>query len=195
MTRLASMLLALATLLTTISCNRTPKPIDPASAQAVKVQLDILQDSVEARWSDMVASDDTKLHDTRQLLRELTTQPGTNRQQLAQLQYANDRLPRRRYTQQTMAESERIDAYDAAQDSLLRAVYTLLPNEQEPAAAIKTLTDQIQAADGELISFRVRYDQAATRFNNYLQVHTAELEQLGGKYAKLKPLPLFTLQK
>ncbi|WP_155832995.1 hypothetical protein [Hymenobacter swuensis] len=195
MMRLASLLLVLTTFLTTIGCNRTPKPIDPASAQAVKVQLDILQDSVEARWSEMVASDNAKLHDTRQLLRELTTQPGTNRQQLAQLQYANDRLPRRRYTQQSMAESERIDAYDAAQDSLLRAVYTLLPAGQEPTAAIKTLTDQIQVADGELISFRVRYDQAATRFNNYIQVHTAELEQLGSKYANLKPLPLFTLQK
>ncbi|RSK48907.1 hypothetical protein [Hymenobacter rigui] len=194
MPRFASLLLLLAAL-TTVSCNRTPKAIDPASAQAVKVQLDILQDSVDARWSEMVASDDAKLHDTRQLLRELTTQPGTNRQQLAQLQYANDRLPRRRYTQQTMAESERIDAYDSAQDSLLRAVYALLPTTQEPPAPIKTLTDQIQTADGDLVSFRVRYDQAAMRFNNYLQVHAAELQELGGKYTKLQPLPLFTLQK
>ncbi|RSK31661.1 hypothetical protein [Hymenobacter metallilatus] len=194
MPRLTSLLLLLAAL-TTASCNRTPKAIDPASAQAVKVQLDILQDSVDARWSEMLTSDNAKLHDTRQLLRELTTQPGTNRQQLAQLQYANDRLPRRRYTQQSMADSEQIDAYDSAQDSLLRAVYALLPTSQEPAAPIKTLTDQIQTADGELVSFRVRYDQAAMRFNNYLQVHAAELAELGGKYAQLKPLPLFTLQK
>ncbi|UOQ77798.1 hypothetical protein MUN84_03815 [Hymenobacter sp. 5516J-16] len=194
MKRLTSLFLALATL-TTISCNRTPKSIDPASAQAVKVQLDILQDSVDSRWSEMVASDDGKLRDTRQLLRELSAQPGIDRTQLAQLQYANDRLVRRRYDQQTMAESARIDAYDAAQDSLLRVVYAVaLPADREPSAPVKTLTDQIQSADAELVSFRVRYDQAASRFNNYLQVHTAELEQLGGKYIKLKPLPLFTLQ-
>lgn len=193
MKRLSSLLLALACLV--ISCNRTPKPIDPASAQAVKVQLDILQDTVEARWSEMLASDDSKLRSTRQLLRELTSQPGADRTQLAQLQYANDRLTRRRYTQQTMAESARIDAYDAAQDSLLRVVYAVaLPADREPAAPIRTLTDQIQTADAELVGFRIRYDQAASRFNNYLQVHAAELEQLGSKYQQLKPLPLFTLQ-
>ncbi|UYZ63674.1 hypothetical protein [Hymenobacter weizhouensis] len=181
--------------LSLFSCNRTPKPVDPASAQAVKVQLDILRDTVESRWSEMVASDDAKMRATRQLLRELTAQPGADRSQLAQLQYANDRLPRRRYTQTSMAESARIDAYDTAQDSLLRVVYALaLPNGREPAAPVKLLTDQIQTADSEVVSFRVRYDQAATRFNNYLQLHTAELEQLGGKYSKLQPLPLFTLQ-
>ncbi|MBX0289025.1 hypothetical protein K3G63_01160 [Hymenobacter sp. HSC-4F20] len=194
MKRLTSLFLALATL-TTFSCNRTPKAIDPASAQAVKVQLDILKDTVEARWTAMQSSDDNKLRNTRQLLRELTTQPGTDRTQLAQLQYANDRLARRRYDQQTMAESARIDAYDAAQDSLLRVVYALaLPTDREPTTPVKSLTEQIQTADAELVNYRVRYDQAASRFNNYLQVHTAELEQLGGKYSKLKPLPLFTLQ-
>ncbi|WP_139920765.1 hypothetical protein [Hymenobacter sp. DG01] len=195
MKRLTSLFLTLVTL-TTFSCNRTPKGIDPASVQAVKVQLDILQDTVDARWQEMQTSDDAKLHATRQLLRELTTQPGIDRTRLAQLQYANDRLAHRRYTQQTMAESALIDAYDTAQDSLLRVVYAVaLPPDQEPAAPIKTLTNQIQSADAELVNFRIRYDQAASRFNNYLQVHTAELEQLGGKYSKLRPLPLFTLQE
>ncbi|GAB2794341.1 hypothetical protein HNQ93_003865 [Hymenobacter luteus] len=194
MKRLTSLFLVLATL-TTISCNRTPKSIDPASAQAVKVQLDILRDTVDARWHEMQTSDDAKLRATQQLLRELTTQPGADRTRLAQLQYANDRLAQRRYTQQSMAESALIDAYDTAQDSLLRVVYAVaLPADQEPAAPVKTLTDQIQSADAQLVNFRIRYDQAASRFNNYLQVHTAELEQLGGKYSKLKPLPLFTLQ-
>lgn len=194
MKRLTSLFLALATL-ATFSCNRTPQSVDPASAQAVKVQLNILRDTVDARWHEMQTSDDAKLRATQQLLRELTTQPGSNRTQLAQLQYANDRLVQRRYTQQSMAESARIDAYDLAQDSLLRAVYAVaLPPDREPTTAVKTLTDQIQSADAELVNFRIRYDQAASRFNKYLQVHTAELEQLGGKYSKLRPLPLFTLQ-
>ncbi|WP_426492494.1 hypothetical protein [Hymenobacter sp. 102] len=175
-------------------CNRTPKPLDPASAQAVKVQLDILQDSVDARWNEMQASDDAKQRTTRQLLRELTAQPAANRPQLARLQYANDRLPRLRYSRQTMAESARIDAYDAAQDSLLRVVYALVPTQTESGSVVAQLTAQIQTADTDLVSYRVRYDEAATRFNNYLQVHASELQQLGGRYAKLTPLPLFTLQ-
>ncbi|MDU0372838.1 hypothetical protein ACFPAF_20730 [Hymenobacter endophyticus] len=193
MMRLSSFLLLLVTV-SFLSCNRTPKAIDPASAQAVKVQLDILQDSVEARWSEMQTSDDAKLRDTNRLLRELTAQPNASRQQLASLQYANDRLSRLRYNRQTMAESARIDAYDTAQDSLLRVVYALVPAQPEPGSVVAQLTTQIQTADTDLVSYRVRYDEAATRFNNYLKVHAAELEQLGGKYAALKPLPLFTLQ-
>ncbi|WP_055562616.1 hypothetical protein [Hymenobacter sp. AT01-02] len=76
----------------------------------------------------------------------------------------------------------------------MKVVYQLaLPAGREPAPAVKMLTDRIQDADVSLISFRVRYDQAATRFNNYLQVHATELAQLGGQYSKLKPLPVFTL--
>ncbi|MFD2785224.1 hypothetical protein [Hymenobacter rubripertinctus] len=193
MKRFTSLLLLVAALVFA-SCNRTPKPLDPASAEAVKVQLNILRDTVAANWSEMLESDDAKLRDTRRLLRELTTQPGTDRARVAQLQYANDKLPKRRYTQQTMAESARIDAYDAAQDSLLRVVYALaLPENREPAPIIRELTERIQTADVDLIAYRVHYDQSVTRFNNYLVVHAQELQQLGGTYAKLQPLPLFTI--
>ena len=193
MKRFTSLLLLVAAVFL-VSCNRKPKSFDPASVEAVKVQLNILRDSVEAHWSEMLDSDNAKLSDTRRLLRELTTQPGTDRTQLAQLQYANDRLPKRRYTQRTMAESARIDAYDAAQDSLLRAVYGLAqPASGEPTPIVKELTERIQTADVDLIAYRVHYDQAVARFNNYLIVHAAELQQLGGSYAKLQPLPLFTI--
>lgn len=193
--RFVALLLALGLLLA--SCNRTPAPIDPASAQAVKVQLNILRDTVAARWSEMQQADDAKQRDTKQLLRELSGLPGADRAVLARLQYANDRLPARRYTQQSMAASDLIDAYDAAQDSLLQAVYGLVPLPTAPtveATPVLMLTGRIQEADAELVGFRTRYDQAATRFNNYLQLHQAELQQLGGQYTKLQPLPLFTLQ-
>ena len=38
-----------------------------------------------------------------------------------------------------------------------------------------------------------KYDDAAKRYNNYLTLHKDELQSLGGKYAELKPLPLFTI--
>lgn len=195
MMRFVALLLALGLLMT--SCNRTPAPIDPASAQAVKVQLNILRDTVAARWSEMQQADDAKQRDTKELLRELTSLPGTDRAALARLQYANDRLPARRYSQQSMADSDLIDTYDMAQDSLLQAVYGLVPLPTSPdteATPALVLTGRIQEADAELVGFRTRYDQAAMRFNKYLQLHQAEVEQLGRGYTKLQPLPLFTLQ-
>ncbi|WP_055562615.1 hypothetical protein [Hymenobacter sp. AT01-02] len=94
-------LLLVCTLATT-SCNRTPKVIDPASAAAVKVQVDILRDTVQARWTEMVSSDDAKLQDLRHVLTALEGQPGTNRAQLRDLQRANSRLKTLRYDQTTM---------------------------------------------------------------------------------------------
>jgi hypothetical protein len=190
-----SIWLLLTLFLFTTSCNRKPKLIDPASKEAIKVQVNILRDTVQARWQEMVASDDDKLRNTQQLLTILETQPAANREQVNILRRANTRLRILRYDQQTMAESARIDAYDVAQDSVLRMVYSMaLPADKTPTDDIKTLTTQIQDANTEVVVFRIRYDQAARRFNNYLQVHATELQELGGQYSKLKPLPLFTLE-
>ncbi|QDA61406.1 hypothetical protein [Hymenobacter jejuensis] len=178
------------------ACNRTPKAVDPASPQAAKVQLDVLRDTVDARWAEMIASDDAKVTATKQVLRELESQPGTDRAQLQQLAHANDRLKRIRYDQQSMAASDKIDAYDSAQDSLLHVLYTVaLPNNGQPTEGVKTLTQEIQDTDNQVVGFRVRYDQAAKQFNNYLQLHQEEISSLGGKYSKLQPLPLFELKQ
>ncbi|MBC6989374.1 hypothetical protein [Hymenobacter sp. BT491] len=178
------------------ACNRTPKAVDPASPQAAKVQLDVLRDTVDARWAEMIASDDAKVTATKQVLRELELQPGTDRAQLQQLAHANDRLKRIRYDQQSMAASDKIDAYDSAQDSLLHVLYTVaLPNNGQPTEGVKTLTQEIQDTDNQVVGFRVRYDQAAKQFNNYLQLHQEEISSLGGKYSKLQPLPLFELKQ
>jgi hypothetical protein len=177
------------------ACNRTPKPIDPTSPAAAKVQLDVLRDSVNARWEQMIASDDAKVKATTQVLHELEQQPGTDRAQLQLLARANERLPRRRYTQQSMATSAAIDAYDAAQDSVLHLVYGLAqPAGGTPPAPVQQLTNDIQAADSEVVGYRLRYDRAAKQFNSYLKLHQVEIGELGGKYSKLQPLPLFELQ-
>jgi hypothetical protein len=176
------------------SCNRTPKPIDPTSPAAAKAQLDILRDSVNARWEQMMASDDAKVKSTSRVLQELLQQPGTDRAQLTQLAKANEQLLRRRYTQQSMP-SAAIDAYDTAQDSVLHLVYGVAqPAGTQPSVPIQQLTNDIQAADSEVVGYRLRYDRAAKQFNNYLKLHQVELTSLGGKYAKLQPLPLFELK-
>jgi hypothetical protein len=191
------MLLALLILLAGLdACNRPPKSVDPASPQAAKVQLDVLRDTVDSRWAEMIASDDAKMSATKQVLQELQSQPGTDRTQLQQLAHANDRLKQIRYNQESMAASDKIDAYDSAQDSLLHVLYTVaLPANGSTSETVKTLTQGIQDTDNEVVGFRVRYDQAAKQFNNYLKLHQEELTSLGGKYSKLKPLPLFELQQ
>lgn len=186
-------LLALALL---AACNRTPKPIDPASATAAKEQLDVLRDSVDLRWTQMMASDDAKIVATGQMLSELERYPAADKQQLANLARVNGRLKTLRYQQLTM-QSTQIDRYDTAQDSLLGVLRRIVSNPAGPAPSttVQNTFDTIGQHDGQVVGYRVQYDRAAKQFNNYLQLHQTELQSLGGKYAQLKPLPLFTLQE
>ena len=168
--------------------------VNPASAAAAKAQLDILRDSVDVKWRNMVESDDQKLAITRLLLRELHGQPGRSEAQLKAFEQANARLKARRYDQATMSSSALIDQYDTAQDSLLTALYPVAaPNGGAPTENARNFVEGIQQLDAGVVGFRVQYDDAAKRYNNYLQLHQAELQSLGGKYADLKPLPLFTI--
>ncbi|GAB3844492.1 hypothetical protein GCM10028822_01830 [Hymenobacter terrigena] len=167
---------------------------DPASAAAAKAQFDVLRDSVDIKWRKMMESDDQKIGITRLLLHELKGRPGIDAAQLQALDRANTRLKARRYTQQTMASSDLIDQYDAAQDSLLNAVYPVAaPNGNAPTENARNFVEGIQQLDAGVVAFRVQYDRAVHQYNDYLKLHRAELESLGGKYANLQPLSFFTI--
>jgi hypothetical protein len=175
--------------------NRTTTTTDsPASPAAVRAQFDILRDSADVNWTRMMASDDKKLTDLRELLQDLSKYPNANQPQLAGLRAARARLTQQRYTRQTMASSPLIDRYDTAQDSVLKIVLPIAaPDGNAPSERVRDYVEAIQLADANVVGYRAHYDAAAKAYNNYLQVHREDLNKLGGKYANLQPLPLFEL--
>ena len=186
--------LALLLVAALAACNRPPKTLDPASATAAKQQLDVLRDSVDTHWTQMISSDDAKITAISQMLNELERWPAADKQQLQLLTRANDRLKTLRYQQLTM-QSGHIDRYDAAQDSLLGALRGVVarPDGSAPTSTALNTLDMIGQYDGQVVGHRVQYDRAAKQFNSYLQLHQSELQSLGGKYKQLAPLPLFEL--
>ena len=170
------------------ACNRTPKAIDPASASAAKAQLSVLRDSVDVRWTQMMASDDAKIVAQAQILNELERSPGVNQPQLQLLNRANSRLQTLRYQQATM-QSTQIDRYDSAQDSLLMALRGLVAVPGAASTTVQNTLETIGEYDGQVVGYRVKYDRAAKQFNNYLQLHESQLQS-----KDLAPLPLFELQ-
>ena len=168
---------------------------NPAAVAEAKVQFDILRDSVDVKWRVMTESDDQKIAITRLLIREITQTPGQNPAQLQALAQANARFKARRYTQQSMAESASIDRYDTAQDSLLHVLLPVAaPNGGAPTENARNFVEGIQELDASVVTYRVQYDRAAKTYNNYLRLHGPALQTLGGKYAGLAPLPLFTIE-
>ena len=168
----------------------------PAAPAAVRAQLDVLRDSADVNWRRMTASDDKTLDNLRELLQDLSKYPGANQPRLAALRGARARLQKQRYTRETMATSALIDQYDAAQDSVLKQVYALAaPGGNAPSEGVRDRVEAVQAADNNVVSYRAHYDAAAKAYNAYLQVHHDELPQLGTRYARLQPLPLFELSQ
>jgi hypothetical protein len=169
---------------------------NPASPAEVRAQFDILRDSADANWHRMETSDDQKLADMRALVQDLKQQPSLDAAQLRTLDQTMAQLKNQRYTRQTMASSPLIDRYDAAQDSVLRALTPLAaPGGNAPTARIRDYVEHIQLADANVVGYRAHYDAAAKAYNNYLQLHQQELNKMGGKYANLKPLPLFEISQ
>ncbi|GAA4504572.1 hypothetical protein GCM10023172_30960 [Hymenobacter ginsengisoli] len=176
--------------------NATATAESPASPAAVRAQFDILRDSADVNWRRMMASDDKKNDDLRELLQDMSKYPGANQAQLASLRAARARLPKQRYDRRTMASSALIDRYDAAQDSVLKIVLPIAaPDGNAPSERVRDYVEAIQLADANVVSYRAHYDAAAKAYNNYLQVHGEELQKMGGKYAGLQPLPLFELSQ
>lgn len=168
----------------------------PASPAAVRAQFDILRDSADVNWQRMMASDDKKLADLRELLQDLSKYPGANQAQLEGLRAARARLQKQRYDRRSMASSALIDRYDAAQDSVLKTVLPLAaPDGNAPSERVRDYVEAIQQADANVLGYRAHYDRAAKAHNSYLQVHGEELQKMGGKYANLQPLPLFELSQ
>ena len=166
----------------------------PASPAAVRAQFDILRDSADVNWQRMVASDDKKNADLRELLQDLSKYPGANQAQIEGLRAARARLAKQRYDRASMASSALIDRYDAAQDSVLKTVLPLAaPGGNAPAERVRDYVEAIQLADNNVVSYRAHYDAAAKAYNNYLHLHGEELQKMGGKYANLPRLPLFEI--
>ena len=174
----------------------TAAAVNPASPTEVRAQFDILRDSADVNWQRMMSSDDQKLANVRSLLQDLKKQPRLNAAQVRTLTEQAGRIKTQRYDRESMASSAAIDQYDAAQDSVLKPLLQLAaPEGNAPTAHIRDYVEHIMQADADVVNYRVHYDAAAKAYNAYLRLHQAELAQMGDKYARLRPLPLFEISQ
>ena len=182
------------------SCKRdtTKTPVsDPASVSEVKAQFDILSDSVRVSWAQLNNLTDHKLKATNELLSELKS-TGAGKTNPARLTLFSERiatLRSLRLDQEVLSNNERVNAFDATQDSLFSPLARLAaPGDQAPNEKIRDLVESVKLDDADEVGQRIRYDRFVKSYNDYLKLHGEKLQQLGGKYSTLKPLPLFTIQ-
>jgi hypothetical protein len=154
-----------------------------------------LHDSTQLAWNRMTESDDRKIDGIKRILDEISYTANHDEAELMRLQSLQKTLRQKRYSQELMT-SEQIDSYDMATDSLIRGTINLVNSTPEMSSHPITgqLLNEIQEEDNNVIVYRIRYDQKAKEFNDFISRNQNKLTKSGQPYNNFKPLPVFELQ-
>lgn len=172
------------------SCKQNKTQNTTTDTAVVKKEIGALEDSVKTAWKVMIESDDNKISDMKRLLQEFEVVKNHNATLRSSLVSQQMTLASKRYNEQTMQASDKIDAYDQATDSLMRGLSELIETtpDIENYPLCKELMRDIQLADNEVFSYRVKYDHFARQYNAFLKNNEAQLEELGYNIDQAKPL-------
>lgn len=187
-----TLLLAVGVMSCSKDAGKSGKLARPISNKNLQEQLSILTDTLSGKWTVMVASDSMKIEQMEELLGAIPPD-SLSAQDRANLQKAIRRLPSLRYDRRTMRDSDRIDAYDLAHDSIWKALQAYLPpaGVQTGNDLVDSLRQNIKEHHEEVVFYRARYDMTAKEMNTLLRRYRKRLPKLGKPYDTLQPAPLF----
>jgi len=163
----------------------------PISDEQLRQELAVLTDTLTGKWNVMMQSDSLKRRQMEEMLAAIppAAMPDSQR---AGLQHAIRRLSVLQYDRNTVRDSDRIDAYDLAQDSVWKALQAFLPEEGPTGVqTVDSLQQSISSLHSEVVFYRGRYDQTAKEINTLLRRYRKQLPKLGKPYDTLQPFPLF----
>lgn len=139
-----------------------------------------LKDSMLSTWNRMMYDDNQRIKAMKALVHELKVTRELDDETLQALDYRIDQLPRIRYSQKTMINSDVVEEYDFASNSLVTELITLA--ESYPAFAhnnvLQDLADKIRLADQRIESHRAEYDAAALAYNRFIELHKNYLKEI-----------------
>jgi len=149
-----------------------------------------LQDSMLNSWNRMINDDNHKIKAMKNLLHELTIAGKYDPEQVNSLEQRLEQLSRIRYTPRTMSNSDVVEEYDFASNSIVSELISM--TESHPAFAynetMQALVEKIRSADQRVTIYRDEYDRVAHRFNNFLERNKEYLGEIEVDTAQKKPL-------
>lgn len=184
------------------SCTNKTEKTDKSIEQEEKLTTEKLEekfvqvnDSLQTAWYNMIKSDNEKFADIKRLLQEASYTKEFNPIKLDKLMTRTDSLQQARYKQNNMT-SDQIDQYDNATIMLVKDVMTFVSEtpELESHAITDELVMAIQKAEGEVVNFRIRYDQWANEYNRLISHYEDELKEAGKPDTVFVTKPVFTLE-
>lgn len=155
----------------------------------------VVNDSLSYAWQDMIKDDDEKLANMKRLLQEVSYTQNFNKQRHDSLLQRVDLLEDMRYDMESMADSDKIDIYDAASGVLSRDITLFAVNHPDYAnyPLMEELIAEIEQANERVLLHRIRYDQSAKAYNSFIQENKGLEIDDEGLEARWKEKPLFEL--
>ena len=147
--------------------------------QRLTQQYDSLYQAVTERWQVMIDDDNEKLFYMKRLLDEVSYTGNYDQANYDSLVLAVEMLKNSRYDSVSMADSDLIDAYDASSSALTSQVIVLAQDHPEFShyPLMEELIYDISDANDRVLLHRIRFDQAARGYNEFVEQQAQRLDK------------------
>lgn len=150
-----------------------------------------LQDSILTAWNLMINDDNHKIKAMHYLLHELQISGPFDPDQIKSLTLRVEQLKESRYTPKSISNSDIVDEYDFASNSLVTELIALAESHSAYSynTTLQKLVENIRTADQRIANYRLEYDAIVIRYNKFLTDNKDQLKEddLTGTLEK-KPL-------
>ena len=152
----------------------------------------VLQDSMHDTWNMMIKDDNQKIKSMKALLHEVQIGGQYSPGELKSFEQRVDQLWRIRYTPKTMWNTDVIEEYDFASQSLVTELITLAESYTAFSynTTLQKIVEEIRAADLRVENYRVEYDAIAMKYNEFIEKNQEMLKELSDN-GTLDKKPLF----
>jgi hypothetical protein len=139
-----------------------------------------LQDSMLLMWNRMVDDDNQKVKAMHGLVHELMISGKGDTEALVSVEQRLEQLQSLRFTQETLANTDRVEEYDFAIASLISEVISIAESRTEfpNDSSLQKLANRIKMADDRVNIYREEYDSVVNEYNTFLVLHQGELKEI-----------------
>lgn len=140
----------------------------------------MLQDSLHDTRSMMLSDDNDKIKAMKGLIHEMRIGTQYSPEKLEVFEQRIDQLVKIRYTLKTMHNTDVVEEYDFASNSLVTELVAMAESLSSFSynTTIQKLVEQIRSSDLRVDNYRADYDSVAVAYNRFLEQNATYLKDI-----------------
>jgi hypothetical protein len=157
-----------------------PEQMNYTHADSLTEVYLMLQDSLHDTWNMMLSDDNEKIKAMKSLVHEMRIGTQFTPEKLAALDERIDQLTKIRYTTKTMSNTDVVEEYDFASNSLVTELVSMAESLSSFSynTTIQKLVEQIRSSDLRVDNYRVDYDSVASAYNRFIDGHANSIKEI-----------------